>query len=316
MTSLMILALALGTVAIGAGPQETLNAAKDLYASAAYEDALSTLASVDAGSATPDISRQVNQYRAFCLYALGRTAEAESVAESLIQKDPLMQLDLADTSPRLQAMFTRTRTRLLPGLIRDKYRTVKVSLDRKDYAAAEPYLIDLRQMLGDAQTAGAWDEGLADLRVLVDGFLDLSRAKSEQSARPVAGRVDVPPDAKAAAAALSNAPAPDPVKGRRIFTAGDQNLVEPVALDQRMPTLPQQLEAIMNRSHRRGTLEVLIDEHGAVETAVIKDSINPTYDQLLIAAARRWRYRPAMQNGTPVRYAKTILVVAQGQSQD
>jgi TonB family protein len=227
-----------------------------------------------------------------------------------------MQLDLADTSPRLQAMFTRTRTRLLPGLIRDKYRTVKVSLDRKDYAGAEPHLTDLRQMLADAQTAGAWDEGLADLRVLVDGFLDLSRAKAEQSARPVAGKADAPPDTRVAAAALPNAPALGPVQSRRIFTAGDQNLVEPLTLDQRMPAVPQQLEAIMNRAHRRGTLEVLIDEHGAVETAVIKDSINPMYDQLLIAAARRWRYRPATQNGTPVRYAKTILVVAQGPSQD
>jgi TonB family protein len=106
------------------------------------------------------------------------------------------------------------------------------------------------------------------------------------------------------------------MKSRRIFTAGDQNLVEPVAIDQKMPAVPQQLEAIMSRSRRLGMLEVLIDEHGAVETAVIKDSINPTYDQLLISAARRWRYRPATQNGTPVRYAKTIQVVPLGQRRD
>ena len=73
---------------------------------------------------------------------------------------------------------------------------------------------------------------------------------------------------------------------------------------------------MMNRAHRRGLLEVLISEQGAVESAVIRDSLNPTYDQLLVSAARHWKYRPATQNGTPVRYAKTIIVVAGDQQND
>src|ERR1051325_1810591 len=83
----------------GLRAQDTLSAAKDLYASAAYEDALSTLMRItEGGTAAPDVARQVDEYRAFCLYALGRTGEAESVAEGMLRKDPLLKLDAADVS--------------------------------------------------------------------------------------------------------------------------------------------------------------------------------------------------------------------------
>jgi len=55
----------------------------------------------------------------------------------------------------------------------------------------------------------------------------------------------------------------------------------------------------------------VISEDGRVEEAVIRQSINPAYDQLLLEAARRWKYRPALRAGVPVRYTKTILVRAQ-----
>ena len=82
--------------------QDPLSAAKDLYASAAYEDALSTLSRLD-GAVAPGVARQADEYRAFCLYALGRTREAESIAESIIRREPLARLDAADASPRLQS---------------------------------------------------------------------------------------------------------------------------------------------------------------------------------------------------------------------
>src|SRR5579863_2105895 len=86
------LTVATGVCVTGASAQDPLAAAKDLYASAAYEEALSTLTSVTEQSA-PDIIHQADQYRAFCLLALGRNAEAESAAESAIRHDPLAPLD-------------------------------------------------------------------------------------------------------------------------------------------------------------------------------------------------------------------------------
>ena len=93
-----------GIAATRAAAQDPLGAAKDLYASAAYEEALSALASAREHGA-PQLLHQVDQYRAFCLLALGRNPEAESAAESAIQEDPLAPLDPQDTSPRIEAMF-------------------------------------------------------------------------------------------------------------------------------------------------------------------------------------------------------------------
>ena len=57
--------------AIGAA-QDSLSAAKDLYAAAAYEEALSTLTRLSAGTAPESSGKsEIDEYRAFCLFALG-----------------------------------------------------------------------------------------------------------------------------------------------------------------------------------------------------------------------------------------------------
>jgi hypothetical protein len=37
--------------------------------------------------------------------------------------------------------------------------------------------------------------------------------------------------------------------------------------------------------------------------------LNVMYDQLLLSATKRWRYRPAFRNGKPVKYRKQINIV-------
>src|SRR5262245_32650449 len=137
MKSMLMIAVALAASAATAGAQDnTLSAAKELYASAAYEDALTTLGRID-GAGAPDLARQIDEYRAFCLFALGRTKEAESAAESVIRRQPLATLDSADTSPRLERMFIDVRTRLLPSLIREQFRSARSEIDRKNFGIAE-----------------------------------------------------------------------------------------------------------------------------------------------------------------------------------
>src|SRR5262245_3902604 len=123
MRGIFIIAVVLASRAAMAA-DDPLVAAKDLYASAAYEEALSALNNVTA-SVTPEVARQADEYRAFCLYALGRTKEAETVAEGLIRQKPLSRLDTADASPRLEKLFADVRQRLLPSLIRERFRTAK-----------------------------------------------------------------------------------------------------------------------------------------------------------------------------------------------
>jgi tetratricopeptide (TPR) repeat protein len=100
-----------------AAAEDPLRAAKDLYAAAAYEEALTMLSRIP-DSTSPDLARQAAEYRAFCLFALGRQAEAEQTVEALLRKQPLSRLEATDASPRLQQLFAKIRRRLLPSLLR------------------------------------------------------------------------------------------------------------------------------------------------------------------------------------------------------
>ena len=59
---------------------------------------------------------------------------------------------------------------------------------------------------------------------------------------------------------------------------------------------------------RTGKLEVVIDETGAVESAMMTGSVTPTYDAMVLPRPRAWRYRPATVNGTPVKFRKTVQI--------
>jgi tetratricopeptide (TPR) repeat protein len=290
------------------GGQDTLGTARELYASAAYEDALSALDRLDPSDA-PDRGRQVDEYRAFCLYALGRTEEAERVAESLIRRDPLIQLNEGETSPRITAMFTNVRKRLLPGLIREEFRIARSALSEKKTTEAEPHFLQAHQLLQEAERIEIWDDALADLRVLVEGFLDLSRARTTQPQLDVASNREVehtvPASAKRPAELEPATAAP------RIFTAADAEVTPPVVIRQVVPTVPLELARILNAGRpKRGLLEVVIDDRGVVQEAVMRDSVNSMYDDVMVNAARGWRYRPAMKDGVPVAYMKTIVISA------
>jgi TonB family protein len=282
-----------------AGQDDPLRAARDLYASAAYEEALSELAKVgSAPASSADTARATDAYRAFCLVALGRTSEAEVVAEALVRKDPLLTLDLRDASPRIEELFARARKRVLPQLIRDEYRLARALAVQKA-ADAESRLTQVKTMLAEAEKIDAWDDTLADLRVLVDGFLDLSRTSGQPAIS-----APVPADA--------DRPAPAPALPR-VYTAADAGVVAPVALSQPSPYVPPTLLDLVRRLRRVGAIDVFIDEQGAVADAVVRQSVNTAYDTLVVTAARSWKYRPATRDGLPVKFVKTVVFDAHGQ---
>jgi len=311
MKAIVVVGLLMVAARAGLGAQDSLNAAKDLYASAAYEDALSTLIRLTEGSSAPDIARQVDEYRAFCLYALGRTGEAESVAESIIRREPLMKLDAADASPRLELMFSNVRKRLLPALIRDRFRTARSALDQKNLSAAEPQLVEARLMIAEAEKLGVKDDGLADLTVLVDGFLQLVRTTAEQRPAPLPA-VATPPDAPGLAARQKVEPlppGPSAVDSPRVYTVDDAGVTPPVVLSQRMPSMTSEMLRVIKAVNTNAILDVLIDEKGDVMDAIVRKSLNSSFDNLMAGAARRWKYQPAMKDGVAVRYTKTVVLI-------
>ena len=331
MRAIFVIGVVLVTAGAALEAQDPLVAAKDLYASAAYEDALSQLSRLDDSSTAPGIARQADEYRVFCLYALGRTREAESIAEALIRKEPLAQLSAADASPRLELMFADVRKRLLPALIRERFRTAKSALDRKSFTDAEPLLTDTRLMIVEAQKLSVRDDGLADLSTLVDGFLLLIRSGADQlSPLPVAApatvaataaRVDPRPPAPEAApdpTASSHVAAARPaaaspaagVGGPKLYSVDDEGVSPPVVLDQTMPSMPKEIVQLIKELHATGLLDVVIDETGRVVDATVRgESLSVGFNTYILRAARRWKYEPATKDGVPVRYLKTLVLV-------
>ena len=116
----LFIAVFFAALAAGVRADDQFSTARDLYTSAAYEEALALLTNLH--------NDKADQYRAFCLFALGRTSEATSVAEHLIAADPLLELE-SDASPRIAAMFTDARRRLLPALARDQYRSARAAME-------------------------------------------------------------------------------------------------------------------------------------------------------------------------------------------
>ena len=221
----MIAALALGML-LAAGEQDVVNTARDLYASAAYEDALAVLNRVPEASRPPEEARAMSQYRVFCLLALGRTSEAERAMETMIMRDPTYQPPAGDVSPRVRTAFNDVRRRVLPGIIQEKYALAKTAFDRKEWDSAATEFGHVLEVMNDPDLAGLTAQPpFSDLRTLAGGFRDL--AVSAATPQPMAVAV-VPP----AAPALAPPPAP---KIPRVYTLSDPGVVPPQIVRQELP---------------------------------------------------------------------------------
>jgi TonB family protein len=288
----MIAALALG-LTLAAGDQNALNTARDLYASAAYEDALAVLNRVPEASSPPDEARTLSQYRAFCLIALGRTAEADRAIETMITRDPTYQPPANEMSPRVRTAFIEVRRRIMPAIIQQTYAQAKTAFDRKEYEAAAAGFGRVLEVMNDPDLASVYRQPpLSDLRTLAGGFRDLA---------VTAATPPPPPVIVAAPVAPPSAPrVPDPP---RVYAAGDPGVVPPQALRQELPPYPGQLPMV-----KQGSIEVVIDETGTVESARMRQSVTVPYDALALKAVSSWRYVPATLEGRPVKFRKVVQI--------
>jgi hypothetical protein len=270
----------------------TLAAARELYASAAYDDALDMLNGLMPAAKAPDERQSIDLYRTLCLVALGRNADADRAIEAMIMRDPLYRASIDDLSPRLRSAFGDVRKRLLPAIIQKQYADSKAAFDKKDFATAAVGFEGVLKGIADPDiSALAGVPPLSDLRTLSTGFRDLS-AKSVAPPEPLPAPV---------------AP-PRPVK--TMFSADDAGVVGPVAIQQKVPRYPVAVLRPIT-----GMIEMVIDATGAVQSEMMRVPIDPTFDKLVLAAATKWKYQPAMMDGMPVKFLKrlTITVSPTGQ---
>ena len=83
----------------------------------------------------------------------------------------------------------------------------------------------------------------------------------------------------------------------------DLDVTPPVTVKQDIPRFSRPVLV-----EKKGMLFVVVDETGRVESAIVTEPTDRVYDQLLLAAAKTWTYRPATRDGPPVRYRKRIQV--------
>jgi len=97
-------------------------------------------------------------------------------------------------------------------------------------------------------------------------------------------------------------PRPNPNK---VYGVDDPDVIAPVAVRQELPRIPSMVTA---QARGRGVLEIVVDEKGRVTSAVVRESVHPIYDNLVLNAARDWKYQPATFDGQPVKYRKMIQI--------
>ena len=293
-----LLAASFAQSALGQVPgRDVVGPARDLYASARYDEALAVLDDLrpaDAANAVSD-RKSIEQYRSLCLLALGRGTEAESAIAAVVTADPAYQPGEVEASPRVRAAFSDVRRRLLPEIAATRYAEAKAVFDRKDYAAAARHFRQVTTLLDDPDMGGR----LPDLRTLVSGFRDLSVAASAPPPEPAKPQPVAPPPPPV--------PQPDP---NRVYTMGDREVAPPVIIRQEMPRLTPMMKL---QAKERGIVEIVIDEQGRVTFVTLRESVQPMFDSELMSAAREWRYQPARLAGKPVRYRKMIQINIQRQ---
>jgi len=276
-----------------AASQQTLAHAKDLYASAAYDEALAILNLAD----IPTDVVEVDQYRALCLLALGRGDDASQVIQRIVEKNPSFEPLAMQVSPRIQEVFRTVQRRVLPSLVRQAYADGKAAFESGNLERAKASFERVVANLNALDAMGSNE--LADLRILSNGFLDLVGTISKVPARP-----EPSPPARASQPAVA-APSSTITPSSTIHAAGEADVRPPVPISQVMPPWrPTKQET----QTYEGVLVVLIDEKGAVTDVNVLGTLRPSYDALLRRAASGWRFQPAMMNGVPVKYRKVVAI--------
>jgi TonB family protein len=268
--------------------------AKALYDSAAYEEALTVLASVE--------DPEAQQYRALCMLALDRAQDATNAVDLLVSTTPLYEPSSEDVPPRFASLVSEAKKRLVPGIARktlnegrDQFR----SGDHEQAVAKFDLVMSLTEIAGFKETADA-----ENLRTLASGFIELARATA--AARPEPKAADPTPAESTSAADQSREPLAAPPLAAVVPGAGrPADVIQAVAIRQTIPAVPSGIAGIGGPT---AVVKIAIGPDGKVITASMQQNSHPLYDRMVLQAAREWLYVPAMLNGKPVLSEKVVSI--------
>lgn len=114
------------------------------------------------------------------------------------------------------------------------------------------------------------------------------------------------PEVAASLMAQPSAAADEPAPDSTVYSVSDTVVVPPLGL---RPQLPRALpENVDNKSLAQIELIVLPD--GSVNSVKLLGHRN-VLDSMLLSAVKAWQFKPALKNGRPVTYRKTVWLVLQ-----
>jgi hypothetical protein len=303
---------------------DTLMKAKALYADASYDEALAVLKSSDAAEA--------HQYRALCLIALGRTQEAERALEALVNVAPTYAISDADLPPRIVALYTQTRRRIIPSVVKRMLTEARADFQAKNMGAARDKFEKLLTLTQDPVMAG--NAEAVDLQLLAASYIDIVKNSAPGPVLATAPVVVGTFAAPAPITAATNAP------GTTALTTGSRNAVLPISTATSMAVTPtaaapsaaaaaptamlavtrkvvpaetvrQSFPAFTTTAPARpmsGAVRVTIGPTGKVTKAVMEVPIEPRYDARVLAATRNWLYKPATLDDQPIQSEKVVQI--------
>jgi hypothetical protein len=283
---------ATGPAALDATGQDALVQAKALYTAAAYDEALALLSQLDGDSASESI--EAKQYRAFCLLALGRSDDARTVIQQIVETKPAFQPSETQVSPRLLDAFREVRRKMLPSIVRQSYGEAKAAFERKDFELRDAFT-GVIALLDDGDVKGLGE--LQDLRILSNGFLELINTLPKADSRPAAEPEPAAPPP------TPTAPAP---VASTIFDVGTADVTPPVAISQTIPPWHPVRRDVTASSE--GTMILVVDERGDVASISLQGISDLAYAAQLRRAAAQWKYQPATRNGVPVKYRRLVAI--------
>ena len=231
----------IGVSIAGSAQAQTIDDARNLYAGAAYAEALEVLNAVEKTSPTLTAMRETLQYRALCLLALSRRGDAEQTVARLVSKDPTYLPDAVEAPPQLRELFRQVREQQLPALVRQKFTAARESFARERSAETAALFDSVLALLDTPEVQSALGtEAVADLRTVATGFRDLAKvpavtgavATVNESRPPRDGGIALAPNAVPAPVA-----APPASADATIFDADNSDVVAPVTVRQEFPPL-------------------------------------------------------------------------------
>jgi hypothetical protein len=96
------------------------------------------------------------------------------------------------------------------------------------------------------------------------------------------------------------------VEDETIYSVNSGAIVPPIGI---RPKLARQLPPDFDPT-RLGRVELIIGADGTVESAKLLGPPRTVNDGLFLSVAKAWLFQPALKDGVPVRYRKTIWVAS------